>query len=89
MHLCPTVVFLHGNAGNMGHRLHNIVGLYNNLCCNVLMLEYRGYGLSEGCPSEEGLYKDACTCLDYLSTRNDINHSEIIVFGRSLGSNFI
>lgn len=87
MHLCPTIVFLHGNAGNMGHRLHNVVGLYNNLCCNILMLEYRGYGLSEGTPSEEGLYIDATTCLDYLSSRSDINHSEIIVFGRSLGMN--
>lgn len=85
MATAPTIVFLHGNAGNMGHRLQNVAGLYNNLCCNILMLEYRGYGLSEGNPTEDGLYIDACTCLDYLSSRSDINHSEIIIFGRSLG----
>lgn len=70
----------------MGHRLQNCVGLYHNLHCNILLVEYRGYGLSEGAPSEEGLYLDARASLDYLLTRNDINHSEIIVFGRSLGS---
>ncbi|XP_019865001.1 protein ABHD13 [Aethina tumida] len=81
----PTIVFLHGNAGNMGHRLQNCVGLYHNLHCNILLVEYRGYGLSDGNPSEEGLYIDAKASIDYLYTRNDINHSEIIVFGRSLG----
>lgn len=81
----PTIVFFHGNAGNMGHRLQNCVGLYHNLHCNILLVEYRGYGLSEGNPTEEGLYTDARACLNYLFTRSDINHSEIIVFGRSLG----
>ncbi|CAH0546634.1 unnamed protein product [Brassicogethes aeneus] len=81
----PTILFLHGNAGNMGHRLQNCVGLFHNLHCNILLVEYRGYGLSEGSPCEEGLYIDAKTGLDYLYSRNDINHSEIIIFGRSLG----
>lgn len=81
----PTIVFFHGNAGNMGHRLQNCAGLYHNLHCNILLVEYRGYGLSEGTPSEEGVYLDAKASLDYLFTRNDINHSEIVVFGRSLG----
>lgn len=69
----------------MGHRLQNCVGLYHSLHCNILLVEYRGYGLSEGIPSEEGLYLDAKASLEYLFTRNDINHLEIIVFGRSLG----
>ncbi|XP_065160536.1 protein ABHD13 [Atheta coriaria] len=81
----PTIVFFHGNAGNIGHRLQNCVGLYHNLHCNILLVEYRGYGLSEGNPSEEGLYMDARAAIDYLYTRTDINHNEIIVFGRSLG----
>ncbi|KAK9887043.1 hypothetical protein WA026_019968 [Henosepilachna vigintioctopunctata] len=81
----PTILFFHGNAGNMGHRLQNCVGLYHNLHCNILLVEYRGYGLSEGNPTEEGLYLDAKASLEYLLLRNDINHSEIIVFGRSLG----
>jgi fermentation-respiration switch protein FrsA (DUF1100 family) len=83
--VAPTILFLHGNAGNMGHRLQNALGLYQYLQCNVLMLEYRGYGLSQGSPSEEGLYMDARTALDFLSLRHDVNHKEIIVFGRSLG----
>lgn len=81
----PTLVFFHGNAGNMGHRLQNCLGLYYNLNLNVLLVEYRGYGLSEGTPSEEGLYIDARASLDYLYSREDVNHSEIIIFGRSLG----
>ncbi|CAG9763377.1 unnamed protein product [Ceutorhynchus assimilis] len=83
--LAPTFVFFHGNAGNMGHRLQNCAGFYHNLHCNILLVEYRGYGLSEGSPSEEGLYLDARASLDYLFSRNDVNHSEIVVFGRSLG----
>ncbi|XP_075229147.1 abhydrolase domain containing 13-like protein Bem46 [Lycorma delicatula] len=81
----PTLVFFHGNAGNMGHRLQNASGLYHNLHCNILMVEYRGYGLSSGRPSEEGLCMDARAAVDYLSSRKDINHRQIIVFGRSLG----
>ncbi|KAK7872286.1 hypothetical protein R5R35_012129 [Gryllus longicercus] len=81
----PTIMFLHGNAGNMGHRLQNALGLYHGLPANILMLEYRGYGLSQGSPSEEGLCMDARAGLDYLASRSDINHQEIIVFGRSLG----
>ncbi|XP_046389626.1 protein ABHD13 [Ischnura elegans] len=81
----PTILFLHGNAGNMGHRLQNIVGLYQHVRCNILMLEYRGYGLSQGSPTEDGLNMDARAALNYLTSRRDINTSEIIVFGRSLG----
>lgn len=69
-------------------RLQNIVGLYHNIQCNILMLEYRGYGLSQGTPSEEGLYMDARAGIDYLFSRTDINTNEIIVFGRSLGKKF-
>lgn len=81
----PTIVFFHGNAGNIGHRLQNCYGLYRDLHCNILLVEYRGYGLSEGTPSEKGLYLDAKASLDYLSSRHDIDHSKIIIFGRSLG----
>lgn len=81
----PTLLFLHGNAGNIGHRLMNVKGLYSQLKCNVCLLEYRGYGHSDGTPSEEGLYMDAQAGLDYLSSRSDINANKIVVFGRSLG----
>lgn len=49
------------------------------------MLEYRGYGLSEGSPSEKGLYVDAQSALEYLLNRSDIDIKKIILFGRSLG----
>ena len=55
----PTVLYFHGNAGNIGHRLLNVQGLYTSIGCNVALLEYRGYGRSEGSPSEEGIYMDA------------------------------
>ena len=49
------------------------------------ILEYRGYGLSNGSPSEKGLYIDARAAVDYLFTRHDVDHSQIVLFGRSLG----
>ncbi|KAK9500974.1 hypothetical protein O3M35_002119 [Rhynocoris fuscipes] len=81
----PTIVFFHGNAGNMGHRLQNAAGLYSSLHCNILMVEYRGYGQSGGYPSEQGVYMDAQAALDFLSGRPDVNQSQIVLFGRSLG----
>jgi len=69
-------------------RLTNVVGFYNELRCNIVMLEYRGYGLSQGSPSERGFYMDASAAIDFILTRNDLNLGRIIVFGRSLGKPF-
>ncbi|KAG6517585.1 hypothetical protein ZIOFF_020981 [Zingiber officinale] len=55
------------------------------LHCNVFMLSYRGYGESDGYPSQHGIIKDAQAALDHLSQRTDIDPSRIVVFGRSLG----
>ena len=82
---CPTIIYFHGNAGNIGHRLQNCYEIYHEICCNILLVEYRGYGLSEGQPSESGFYSDASAALDYLIGRPDIDSTKIIVFGRSLG----
>ncbi|XP_022101505.1 protein ABHD13-like [Acanthaster planci] len=81
----PTVLFFHGNAGNIAHRYFNAHGLYAMCGCNILFLEYRGYGRSEGRPSEAGLYRDAQAALDYLHRRGDVDTRRIVVFGRSLG----
>ena len=81
----PTILYLHGNAGNIGHRLMNVKGLVQMLGCNVCLLEYRGYGHSDGSPHEEGLYLDAQAALEYLIGRPDVDQRKIIVFGRSLG----
>ncbi|XP_026761154.1 protein ABHD13 [Galleria mellonella] len=83
--LKPTMIFFHGNAGNMGQRLSNVSGFYHKLDINILMVEYRGYGLSEGTPSEYGLYSDAQAAFDYLMQRTDIDPTKIMLFGRSLG----
>ncbi|RZF49302.1 hypothetical protein LSTR_LSTR012672 [Laodelphax striatellus] len=85
----PTIVFLHGNAGNMGHRLHNAAALFRQLHCNLLMVEYRGYGLSQGRPSEHGLSMDARTAIDYLTARRDVNHRQIIVFGGAVAIDLV
>lgn len=59
--------------------------LTNEIHCNVLMLEYRGYGLSTGNPDEKGLTIDAQTGLDYIRSRDDLKRTKIIVYGQSLG----
>lgn len=81
----PTIYILHGNAGNVGHRLAFCRHLYDHIPCNILIIDYRGYGRSSGSPSEAGLYADAQAGLRYLLARSDISHEKIIVFGRSLG----
>jgi abhydrolase domain-containing protein 13 len=59
--------------------------LYNYCECNVFLVEYRGYGLSEGSASETGFYQDAEASINHLFTRNDIDKSKIIAFGQSIG----
>lgn len=82
----PTMIFFHGNAGNISHRLLNVSEMYRaGLECNVFLVEYRGYGLSEGEPTEEGLMLDAECALEYIRSRSDINTQKLFLFGRSLG----
>jgi len=83
---CPTLVFLHGNAGNIGDRLQNVYGLYENVQCNIFIVDYRGYGRSEDAqPDEDGLTADAYAALKYLWQRHDIDTQQLFIFGRSLG----
>lgn len=83
---CPTLIFLHGNAGNIGDRLQNVYGLYENVQCNVFLVDYRGYGRSEDAkPDEQGLLADAEASLNYLINRKDIDAGQLFIFGRSLG----
>jgi fermentation-respiration switch protein FrsA (DUF1100 family) len=78
------MLFLHGNAGNASHRLPNAAALAN-LGADVLLLDYRGYGLSDGRPSEVGVYADARAGLSHLIASRGIPSERIVVFGRSLG----
>ncbi|XP_021597756.1 alpha/beta hydrolase domain-containing protein WAV2 isoform X2 [Manihot esculenta] len=81
----PTILFFQENAGNIAHRLEMIRIMIQRLQCNVFMLSYRGYGASDGYPSQQGITKDSQAALDHLSQRTDIDTSRIVVFGRSLG----
>ncbi|KAL9652841.1 hypothetical protein ABK040_010873 [Willaertia magna] len=82
----PTLIYFHGNAGNISHRLSNVKDIYHICKCHILMVEYRGYGKSTGTPSEEGLKDDAETVIRYLlEKRSDINPNNLFLFGRSLG----
>ncbi|XP_047948665.1 alpha/beta hydrolase domain-containing protein WAV2-like isoform X1 [Salvia hispanica] len=81
----PTILFFQENAGNIAHRLEMVRVMLQRLQCNVFMLSYRGYGASDGFPSQHGITKDAQAALDHLVQRVDIDTSRIVVFGRSLG----
>jgi fermentation-respiration switch protein FrsA (DUF1100 family) len=78
------LLFFHGNAGNISHRLYKI-RMFNDLGFNVLIVDYRGYGRSAGAPSEQGIYEDARSAFDYLVARADIGELPVIAYGESLG----
>jgi fermentation-respiration switch protein FrsA (DUF1100 family) len=77
------VLFFHGNAGNISHRLESLA-IFNRLGLDVLMVDYRGYGQSSGRPTEAGTYRDARAAWDWLVARG-VTPDRIVVFGRSLG----
>ena len=59
-----TILWFHGNAGNISHRVHNIKEMLNVINVNIFIFDYRGYGNSEGKPSEEGTYTDSKAALN-------------------------
>ncbi len=81
-----TLLWFHGNAGNISHRLDNLRLLHDLVGVNVFLFDYRGYGRSGGTPSEAGLYMDARAALTHLRDRRDVDATRILYFGRSLGS---
>ena len=81
----PVILFCHGNAGNISHRLHNIGELLNK-GFQVFIFDYRGFGKSNGSPSRKGVYLDGPAAYDYLRNRLGIPPERIILFGRSLGA---
>jgi fermentation-respiration switch protein FrsA (DUF1100 family) len=79
------VLFCHGNAGNISHRIDSI-RIFHGLGLGVLIFDYRGYGRSQGSPDEEGTYRDAEAGWDYLVKGLHVRPEKIVIFGRSLGS---
>ncbi len=78
------VLFLHGNAGNLSHRLYTLEALHH-LGHPVLAIDYRGYGRSGGRPSEDGLHADALAAWRYLTAERGVAPADIVLYGRSLG----
>lgn len=79
-----TILFCHGNGGNISHRLETIE-LIHRLGYSIFIFDYRGYGLSDGSPGEQGTYLDVEAAWNHLVERENIPSTEIILFGRSLG----
>lgn len=80
-----TLLFFHGNAGNISHRLDSLK-IFHELRLNTLIFDYRGYGQSEGKPTEEGTFLDAEAAWRYLREQRHLETQDIIIFGRSLGA---
>ena len=81
----PWLLWCHGNAGNISHRADNLALLVEH-GLNVFIFDYRGYGRSEGRPSEPGFYADAAAAYDYLRSTAGVTPAQIVLYGRSLGA---
>ena len=79
------LLFFHGNAGNISHRLASIKQ-FVDLGLSILIIDYRGYGQSAGKITEKGIYRDADAAWRYLTENRGIASSNIVIFGRSLGA---
>lgn len=79
-----TVLILHGNGGNIGDRI-SYLKIFHDLGVNVFIIDYRGYGKSEGEPFEEGLYRDARAAYDWWAGDRQQYGRNLLLFGESLG----
>lgn len=78
------ILFCHGNGGNIGNRV-SYLPIFKDLGLATFLFDYRGYGKSEGQPSEEGTYKDVEAAWQYLTQERKIPPQKIIIYGESLG----
>lgn len=79
------ILFCHGNAGNITNRAIPASRLHDELDASVFVFDYRGYGKSEGRPTERGVLADARAARDYLAKREGIDPDQVVLLGRSLG----
>ena len=82
--IISTVLFLHGNGGNISYQFAPLVLLAKN-DFQGLIFDYEGYGKSEGNPSQEKVLDDAMRAVDYIAGRKDVMNTKLILFGQSLG----
>ena len=78
------LIWYHGNAGNVGDRLHNARWFVDRLGVSVVLVDYRGYGRSGGTPDEAGVYADGLAVYDAVAARG-VRPENVVLFGRSLG----
>ncbi|MDA2932884.1 alpha/beta hydrolase [Acidobacteria bacterium AH-259-D05] len=81
----PVLIFSHGNAGNLLGRMA-LVQKFRDQELGIFLYDYRGYGQSQGSPSEEGLYLDSEAAWEWVSARGGIDPERIVSYGRSLGA---
>jgi uncharacterized protein len=81
----PTLVFFHGNGGNLTHRAPLIARMRSEFGANVFIFDYQGYGQSQGKPSETATAADARAAIAYLHSRPEVDSSSIAYYGESLG----
>ncbi|GAM22926.1 hypothetical protein SAMD00019534_061010, partial [Acytostelium subglobosum LB1] len=81
----PTILYCHGNGGNMSYGLPTYWRLSNQVGCNLFVLSYRGYGKSDGSPMESGIKKDIDACIEYLMSDESIDPEKLVIYGLSLG----
>lgn len=79
-----TLLFFHGNAGNISDRLMKL-RFFHELGVNTFIIDYRGYGRSEGVPTEQGVYRDGRAAFDFIKGRPDLGNLPIVIYGGSLG----
>jgi fermentation-respiration switch protein FrsA (DUF1100 family) len=79
------ILFFHGNASNLANRYETLVELSRSSGMDVFAIDYRGYGKSQGAPSEDGLYQDGRAAWDYLVDERGFSPENIVIFGKSLG----
>jgi hypothetical protein len=78
------VMLMHGNAGNISHRL-GYLSMFKRLGYSVLLFDYRGYGKSGGHPDEEGTYRDADAAWRHVTGERKVPAADIVMVGESLG----
>lgn len=81
----PVLLHFHGNAGNISHRL-DLVRHLRQINLQVFLFDYRGFGKSEGRPSEKGLYRDGLAAYDYLVKEEGVLPGQIVLHGHSIGA---
>ena len=79
------VIYCHGNAGNIVDRIPRLSRMRDTYQIAILGFDYRGYGASDGVPSESNMYQDARAARNWLAERRHFNPNEVVVMGRSLG----